>query len=140
MEWTTSPPGGGKVSAQQGLPYQATVIEPPRVGTPGAAEPGKAVLAPTAEPAKRGYVVWADTTRIVIDLTTRDGLRPGTIVSLRRDRIPIVHPITGEVLGDLDEEIATARVTEIRDKFSVAEIQTLAQGAEVRVKDRVVVK
>ena len=28
----------------------------------------------------------------MIDLTTSDGVRPGTILSLRRDRIPIIHP------------------------------------------------
>ena len=71
----------------------------------GRAAPAVAALADSA-----GYVVFVDTTRIVIDLTAADGLRPGTVVSLRRDRIPIVHPVTGEVLGELDEEVATARV------------------------------
>jgi hypothetical protein len=84
--------------------------------------------------------VWADTTRIVVDLTSQDGIKPGTVVSLRRDKIPIIHPVTGELLGELDEEVATARITETRDKFSVAEIQTLASGAHVQVRDRVVPK
>jgi hypothetical protein len=75
---------------------------------------------------------------VVIDLTAKDGARPGATVSVRRDRIPIVHPITGEVLGELDEEVATGRVTEVREKFSVVEIQHLPPGSEVRVKDRVV--
>src|SRR5439155_16851803 len=79
-----------------------------------------------------------------------DGIRAGhvtgvqtcalPILSLRRDRIPIVHPVTGELLGELDEEVATARVTEIRDRFSVAEVQSVAPGAEVQVRDRVVLK
>ena len=34
---------------------------------------------------------------------------PGALVSLRRDRIPIVHPVTGELLGELDEELATGQ-------------------------------
>jgi hypothetical protein len=67
-------------------------------------------------------------------------MRPGTLLSLRRDRIPIVHPVTGELLGDLDEEVGTARVTEVRDKFSVAELQSVAPGASVQIKDRVVAK
>jgi hypothetical protein len=62
------------------------------------------------------------------------------MLSLRRDRIPIVHPVTGELLGELDDEVATARVTEMRDRFSVAEIQSVAAGAQVQVKDRVVLK
>jgi hypothetical protein len=85
-------------------------------------------------------VVYVDTSRIVIDLTAADGLRPGALVSLRRDKIPIVHPVTGEVLGELDEEIGTARVTEIREKFSVADVQTVASGAQIQIKDRVVPK
>jgi hypothetical protein len=136
-----SPPGGGKISPQQGLPYQVGG-EPPRAPAAVAARvPGAPTApAPRVEAPKRGYVVWADTSRIVIDLTAQDGLRLGSIVSLRRDRIPIVHPVTGELLGELDEEVASARVTETREKFSVAEIQTLAPGAQVQVRDRVVPK
>jgi hypothetical protein len=144
-----APPGGGKISPRQGVPYQTA--EPPR---PLAADPragGSAAPAagtvrvaapapPAPEPPRRGLVVYVDTSRIVIDLTTGDGVRPGTVLSLRRDRIPIVHPVTGEVLGELDDEVATARVTETRDRFSVAEIQSVAAGAQVQVKDRVVLK
>ena len=81
-----------------------------------------------------------DTTRIVIDLIAADGVRAGTVISLRRDRIPIVHPVTGEVLGELDEEVGTARVTELRERFSVAEIQSVAPGSNIQIKDRVVPK
>ena len=76
----------------------------------------------------------------MIDLTAKDGLKPGSLVSLRRDRIPLVHPVTGEVLGNLDEEIGTARVTEMRERFSVADVQTVAPGARIQIKDRVVPK
>jgi len=85
-------------------------------------------------------VVFVEPTRIVIDLTGVDGLKPGAVVSLRRDRIPLVHPVTGEVLGDLDDEVGLARVTEIREKFSLAEVQSTAPGAEVQVRDRVIPK
>jgi hypothetical protein len=84
--------------------------------------------------------VYVDNARVVTDLTDLDGVRPGSVLSLRRDRIPIVHPVTGELLGELDEEVATARVTEIRDRFSVAEVQTVAPGANVQVRDRVIQK
>jgi hypothetical protein len=77
---------------------------------------------------------------VVIDLTGRDGLQRGALVSVRRDKLPIVHPVTGELLGEIDDEVATARVTEIREKFSIAEIQTLSNGTRIQVKDRVVLK
>jgi hypothetical protein len=149
-----SPPGGGKISARQGMPTQTVAAAPapaqppaaPARGTaPGATAPATAAKAPTngkaaPEGPKRGFVVYVDTTRIVIDLTAADGIRAGSLVSLRRDAIPLVHPVTGEVLGELDEEIATARVTEMRERFSVADVQTVAPGARIQVKDRVVPK
>jgi len=141
-----SPPGGGRISPRQKMPYQAEDPQrqptqtrepapPPAPATRGASAP--AAPAPTPQ---RGFVVFVDPNRVVIDLTARDGVRPGTIVSLRRDKIPIVHPITGELLGELDEEVATGRVTEVREKFSVIEVQGPSQGAEIKIKDRVVVR
>jgi len=143
-----SPPGGGKISPRQGMPTQTTAGAPAAATTTAAAPRGTvpaAAPAPTngkaLEGPKRGFVVYVDTTRIVIDLTAADGIRPGTLVSLRRpDVIPLVHPVTGEVLGELDEEIGTARVTEMRERFSVADVQTVAPGARIQVKDRVVPK
>jgi hypothetical protein len=141
-----SPPGGGKISPRQGTMYRTAEVRPdPRASV--AVSKGTAAVAPIAippaaktEPPKRGYVVYVDTGRVVIDLTNVDGLQPGSLVSLRRDRIPIVHPVTGELLGELDEEVATARVTEIRDRFSVAEVQNVAPGSQVQIRDRVVPK
>ena len=148
------PPGGGKISPRQGVIVPSSPSASPeparadRNGRVAAATP--VAVAPAAtrpgvstageESPKRGFVVYVDTTRIVIDLTSADGIRPGTIVSLRRDRIPVVHPVTGEVLGTLDEEVATARVTETRDRFSVAEVQSVTPGSEIQIKDRVIPK
>ena len=132
-----SPPGGGKVSSLHGGPYasnsssavakSAAKVEP-KAGAP---------VLPAAPPPPRGYVVYVDTTRIVIDLTAQDGIKPGSLVSLRRPKIPIIHPVTGEFLGELEEEVATAKVIEIRERFSVAEIQGSTPGTQIRVKDLV---
>jgi hypothetical protein len=137
-----TPPGGGKISPRQQVPYH--VSAPPgrqdtKAPSASAATAGAAV-APPAPPPTRGFVVYVDTTRIVIDLSSGDGLKVGSLISLRRDKIPIVHPVTGERLGELDEEVGTARIVELRDKFSVAEIQAVAAGSQIQVKDRVVQK
>lgn len=141
-----SPPGGGRVSPRQGGAYKventvptvptsrsAAVAAPPTTRTDAAA-------AMPAQPATRGYVVFVDTSRVIIDLAAPDGVKVGTNVSVRRDKIAIVHPITGEMLGELDEEVAAGRVVEVKDKFSVVEIQKAAAGAQVQVKDRVVLR
>jgi hypothetical protein len=141
------PPGGGKISPRQKMPEPSAAISSQEWGAtvsgakrPAAAPaPVRPAAPPVADP-KRGYVVYVDTTRIVVDLTSADGVRTGTVVSLRRDRIPIVHPVTGELLGELDEEVGTARVTELRERFSVAEIQSVSPGSQIQVKDRVVPK
>jgi hypothetical protein len=127
-----TPAAPAPVAPAAGAPVQAAV--PVQPAPLAAVKP-----APAAAPAppKRGYVVHVEPTRIVIDLTAVDGLQPGSVVSLRRDRVPLVHPVTGEVLGDLDDEVGTARVTEIREKFSLAEVQATAPGVEVQVRDRV---
>ena len=142
------PPGSGKISPRQGMPLPTeTASAAPATAraastrTVAAAAPtnGRAAAA-TAATVRQGLVLFVDTSRIAVDLTAADGMKPGTVLSLRRDRIPIVHPVTGEVLGDLDEEVATARITEVRERFSVAELQTVAPGAAVQIKDRVVAK
>jgi hypothetical protein len=140
------PPGGGKISPRQGVPYQTNTADgrasaSAAPATPAAtAQPPSAASVPAPESPRRGFVVYVDTTRIAVDLTAVDGMRPGQLLSVRRDKIPIVHPVTGEVLGELDDEVATVRVVETRDRFSVAEIQSVAAGAQVQVKDRVVPK
>ena len=144
-----SPPGGGKISPRQNMPTQTAPAPAPAQPVPAvargtapapAAPAGAATNGKAPEGPKRGYVVYVDTTRIVVDLTAADGIRAGTLVSLRRDAIPLVHPVTGEVLGELDEEVGTARITEMRERFSVADVQTVAPGARIQIKDRVVPK
>ena len=152
-----TPPGGGKISPRQGTMYQTAetakkgsfsdrggaAVTAPRSEVASRATASTAptpVSAVAPKPPERGYVVYVDNARVVTDLTDLDGVRPGSVLSLRRDRIPIVHPVTGELLGELDEEVATARVTEIRDRFSVAEVQNVAPGSQVQIRDRVVPK
>jgi len=141
-----APPGGGRISARQGGAYKVENVVP----TIPTARSAAAVVSNTtrtdapsrvATPsATRGYVVFVDTSRVVIDLAASDGVKLGTGVSVRRDKVAIVHPITGELLGELDEEVASGRVVEVRDKFSVVEVQKAAAGVQVQVKDRVVLR
>jgi len=134
-----SPPGGGRISPRQKMAVSVDPTPPPpKPGAP--AKPGtQAVTAPSL-PLDRGFVVFVDTSRVVIDLNSKDGIKPGAQVSVRRDKIAIIHPVTGELLGELDEEVATGRVTEVKDKFSVVELSSVTNGNQVKIKDRVVVR
>ena len=134
-----SPPGGGRISPRQKMAVSVDPTPPPpKPGAP--ATPGTQAAAAPSLPLDRGFVVFVDTSRVVIDLNSKDGIKPGAQVSVRRDKIAIVHPVTGELLGELDEEVATGRVTEVKDKFSVVELSSVANGNQVKIKDRVVVR
>ena len=135
-----SPPGGGRISPRQKMAVSVEPAPPPAKGGAAAKGGDQPVATALALPANRGFVVFVDTSRVVIDLNGKDGVRPGAQVSVRRDKIAIVHPVTGELLGELDEEVATGRVTEVRDKFSVVELSTVSTGNQVKVKDRVVIR
>jgi hypothetical protein len=141
-----TPPGGGRISPRQGGAYKLENLAPladasrSSVAAASTSTRTDAVRGPAPGGGKRGYVVFVDTSRVVIDLAATDGVRLGSTVSLRRDKVAIVHPITGELLGELDEEVASGKVVEIQDKFSVVELQSLPSGAQVKVKDRVVVR
>jgi hypothetical protein len=142
------PPGSSRISPRQGIALPTeTPAAPAASGAPARGATGRsAPAAPAAAngrpsaPVREGVVLFVDAVRIAVDLTAADGMRPGALLSLRRDRIPVVHPVTGEVLGNLDEEVAVAKVTEVRDRFSVAEVQSLSPGAAVQIKDRAVAK
>lgn len=137
-----------EVVAQYGPPPGSGTISRLSGGAPRAAAAGTSTLrgqprSPTL-PAEeevgtkpKGFVVLVEKNRVVIDLTAQDGVKPGMIVSLRREQIPLTHPVTGEFLGKLDEEIATARIVDIQEKFSVAEIREVKPGFEITPKDRV---
>lgn len=140
-----SPPGGGRISPRQGGAYKlenVTPVDPPRGSVASASSSTKtdAGRAAVKTSPTRGFVVFVDSARVVIDLAASDGVRLGNTVSLRRDKVAIVHPITGELLGELDEEVASGKVVEVQDKFSVVELQSLPSGGQVKVKDRVVVR
>lgn len=132
------PPGNGTVSNLQGGSY-ASAPRGPVPGRPpvGGMPPGAAPPVPTAV-TPRGYVVYVDTTRVVIDLSVQQGLKVGDLLRVTREKIPLVHPVTGAYLGEFDEEIATVRIVELREKFAVAEIKEVKPGVHVQVKDRVV--
>lgn len=134
-----SPPGGGRISPRQKVAVATEAVGPPSKAGAASGKPGAQPAALGLSP-NRGFVVFVDTSRVVIDLNGKDGIKLGAQVSVRRDKIAIVHPITGELLGELDEEVATGRVTEVKEKFSVVELQTVSSGNQVKVKDRVVVR
>lgn len=84
-----------------------------------------------------GYVVALRGQHLYTDLTVREGLGVGTLLTIVREGGELRHPVTGRSLGRLDEEIGRARVVELRAAFSIAQILDTRPGQAIQVKDRV---
>ncbi len=68
-----------------------------------------------------GYVVMPmEDDEFLIDLDASDGLRIGDIFSILHPGQPIVHPVSGEVIGHLDGNAAFLQVTRIKSGYSYA--------------------
>jgi len=134
-----APPSGGRVSPRQGGAIKMETPAPAAATGPSGARPNAGVGI-GSPPATRGSVVFVDPGRVVIDLAAPDGVKVGTKVSVRRDKMAVIHPVTGELLGELYEEVATGQVVEVRDKYSLVDVQQIAAGTQVQIKDRVVLR
>ncbi|NIQ96075.1 MAG: hypothetical protein GWN87_19145, partial [Desulfuromonadales bacterium] len=68
-----------------------------------------------------GYVVKPIQGKYLIDLDASQGLAVGDLVSVVAPGEKIIHPVSGEVLGNLDEVKAVLRVSRIKDGYSYAD-------------------
>ena len=71
-------------------------------------------------PRVNGLVASVRGERLYLTLEGNTGVRPGTRMNVFRKMGAFKHPITGEVLGHFEEDLGTAVITEVRDKFVVA--------------------
>lgn len=84
-----------------------------------------------------GYVVYVKGKQLYTDLTEQSGVTPGNSVIIYREGEELKHPVTGAVLGRAEDEIGRARIVEVGDKTSVAEITEVKDGEEIHAKDKV---
>jgi hypothetical protein len=116
-----------------------------RSGAPGGPLPASTppeARVPTPPPPvppgdRRGYVVFVDGMRLVIDLADGEVKKDSLIAITRRQSL--THPVTGEPLGEIALEVGRARIVEIQAKFSVAELIGFKPGLTVKPQDRVTV-
>ncbi len=84
---------------------------------------------------RQGYVVERLDGKVILDLG-KGRVSVGEVFKVVRGGKEIVHPVTGEVLGKMDEEVGKVRISEVKDKFSVAEIledKGISKGDRVRL-------
>jgi hypothetical protein len=103
----------------------------PRIVSAGVIETVREDLRPIS-----GYVVMQREGEYVVDLDARHGLRVGDLLSVVTKGPEVIHPVTKEVLGRLDEAKAVLQVTQIKSGFSLARpvsgSEKIADGEIVR--------
>ncbi len=71
-------------------------------------------------PKVQGAVKTVKGDRLTIALGTKDGLMPGVELTLWRDGKEIVHPVTGAVIGRVEEQVGSAEVLSLSETSSTA--------------------
>ncbi|MEE9240690.1 MAG: FG-GAP-like repeat-containing protein, partial [bacterium] len=90
-------------------------------------------------PYLQGEVVAVKGADIFLSVGQNDRAVKGTRLTVLRKGAPFKHPVTGAVLGTLEDEIGVAEIVEVREKFSIARMIKLAAGRNLtpKVKDQV---
>ncbi len=134
-------PGGTPVEGQwtAAAPVQVAQASAPPAETPASPAPaGSPAAQPASRPARDGVVVAVRGETVYVDLGRDDGAAAGQRLRVVRPGAPLVHPVTGQTLGAVDDEVALLEVTSVDEKFATTRIVRLAEGAKLEPRDRVV--
>jgi len=82
-------------------------------------------------PHLEGHVVAVRGGDLYLSLGEKDRPVKGVKLTVLRKGAPFRHPVTGAVLGTLEEEVGEAEVVEVQPKFSVARMVRLAPGRDL---------
>lgn len=90
-------------------------------------------------PQVSGVVILARGDEIFLELAGDGPVPEGTLLTIFEEGEPFKHPFTGEILGRLENRVATVELMENREKFSVGRLvgtepdQKVQAGQKVRV-------
>lgn len=70
-------------------------------------------------PKVQGEVTNIQDGQLTIALGTKDGLQAGVTLTLWRDGKELLHPVTGAVIGRVEEEVGSVEVTSVGEKTSI---------------------
>ena len=71
------------------------------------------------------------------DLGERNGVRPGVVVEVYRETEQVVHPVTGEVMGDAPLVIGRLKIIRVLEKYSIGKVVKWDAKQKVKRLDRV---
>ena len=60
---------------------------------------------------------------VYFDLGYDDGVREGDTYTIYKEGTPLVHPVTGEILGIKEKTLGTVKVKDVKSNYYIAEIK-----------------
>ena len=90
-------------------------------------------------PIVHGYVITINGQKLTIDMGRNQRISKGMKCYIYREGAPIVHPVSGEVIGKLIDEICEVRISEVFDRYAFAVITRTKLG-NPRIRDKVITK
>ena len=104
----------------------------------GLAIPAAAEEAPDAAGARRQhYVISVKGKEVTIDAGRRDGVTPGAVLDVFRSVEPVVHPVTGEVMGEAPIVVGAIKIARASEKYAIARVVKWEPKARIRMLDRI---
>jgi TolB-like protein len=90
-------------------------------------------------PLLNGYVINVKGEKVTVDLGHKNGLKKGMKCHVYREGAPIVHPVTGAVIGKMIDELCEVQVTDVFDAYAIATIIKAKSGTPA-IRDKVITK
>lgn len=69
-----------------------------------------------------GYIIMPVNGDYLVDIDASKGARPGDLLSVSQSGETIIHPITGEIIGTLNKNLAVLSITQIKSGYSYAKV------------------
>lgn len=91
-------------------------------------------------PKVQGVVTSIQNGKLALTLSTKDGLTPGMELTLWRDGKEILHPVTGAVIGHMEDEVGSVEVVAVNDTSSTAVVKKKLQEPKPGDKARITPK
>lgn len=91
-------------------------------------------------PKVQGEVKAVQADHLTVGLGKKDGLTPNMTLTLWRDGKELLHPVTGAVIGRVEEEVGTVEVTSVGDASSVAVVKKKLKDPKAGDKARITPK
>ncbi len=88
-------------------------------------------------PKVQGEVKAVQGDHLTLALGKKDGLMPGMVLTLWRDGKEILHPVTGAVIGRVEEEVGTVEVVSVGDDSSTASVKKKLKDSKPGDKARI---